>query len=588
MTASSLSIPEWSRTDRALSIAVLGWARLSRQAGEGSGYNLSASELAAGLARSGHRVSYLASGRRYSLIPGMRVSPTEEWRGVACFDLVNSANLSPAIENFRNVKRELSSARQSRVVLRWLGSVGAEVVHIHSLEGFGLDLIGAIRASGRPVVVTPHNYWYVCPQVDLLHNEMRVCTDYEGGRKCVDCVPGAPHPSAERWGRRLEQAVAAAAGRPTVKAVRHVGRAVRRRLGMPLVGPDAADYSPPFPDPEAPLGFDIDPDERHPGTIDHGLRLLDHEKPVEIGASPIDENERFLRADHHLTVLNEYGRRRTAGIEALNRASAVTPPSEFLLRVLVRMGLRAEIGRQVRLGQPHFDQLNRVARRSPFYGVRPWDAVRPARPVRFAFLGTTRNNKGLEVLTRAIPLVSREARQRCHFVIRASGYDWPFRKRLSAYPEVSFHGGFDLLQLLSAVGEFDVGLLPHIWFENSPLVMLEYLHAGKFVIASRLGGPVEWVQEPRGARPGNGLLFPAGDAAALAERIERVALGRVVLPSAREVHEASTLRSYPDHVAEVEGLYRELLEPSTPPRAPGAPAAPGVVVAARAPAAVKV
>jgi hypothetical protein len=146
MTAHA-AIPPWPRTDRPLSIAVLGWARLSRQAGEGSGYNLSASELAAGLARSGHRVSYLASGRRYSLIPGMRVSRTETWRGIACFDLVNAPNLSPAIENFRNTRRELSSPRQSRAVLRWLDSVAAQVVHIHSLEGFGLDLIAAVRQS---------------------------------------------------------------------------------------------------------------------------------------------------------------------------------------------------------------------------------------------------------------------------------------------------------------------------------------------------------------------------------------------------------------------------------------------------------
>lgn len=577
MTAApSTPPPAWPRTDRPLSIAVLGWARLSRQAGEGSGYNLSASELAAGLARTGHRVSYLASGRRYSLIPGMRVSRTETWRGVACFNLLNAPNLSPALENFRNVRRELAAPRQARAVLRWLDAVAANVLHIHSLEGFGLDLIAAVRATGRPVVVTPHNYWYVCPQVDLLHRETRVCTDYEGGRRCETCLPDAPTPLIEKWGRRMEQAVAAAAGRPTVKAVRHVGRAVRRRLGLPLDGPDAADYSAPSPDPEAPLGFDIDADPRHPGTINHGLSLHDHEKPADIAPAAFDENESFLRADHHLTVLSDYGRRRVAGVEALNHASAVTPPSDFLLRVLVKMGLRPELGRQVRLGQPHFDQLNRLARRSAFYDLRPWDPRAASRPVRFAFLGTTRNNKGLEVLTRAIPLLPRDARRRCHFIIRAAGHDWPFRKRLSAYPEVSFHGGFDLLQLISAVGEFDVGLLPHIWFENSPLVMLEYLHAGKFVIASRLGGPPEWIREPGPQSPGNGLLFPAGDPAALARCIERVALGEVPLPAPREVHAASTLRSYPDHVAEVESIYRELLTPPGP-----SPAPPTVHVRAR-------
>jgi len=93
-------------------------------------------------------------------------------------------------------------------------------------------------------------------------------------------------------------------------------------------------------------------------------------------------------------------------------------------------------------------------------------------------------------------------------------------------------------------------------------VLLEMLHAGKFVIASRLGGPPDWIVQPgdRADLPrGNGLLFPGGDAEALAACITRVVRGEVALPTAREVHGVSTLVSYPDHVREVEGVYLDLL-----------------------------
>ena len=63
-------------------IALLGWARLAAQAKEGSGYNLAASELAMGLAISGHEVHYLRSGMDYSLQPGMFVREVAPWRGV--------------------------------------------------------------------------------------------------------------------------------------------------------------------------------------------------------------------------------------------------------------------------------------------------------------------------------------------------------------------------------------------------------------------------------------------------------------------------------------------------------------------------
>jgi hypothetical protein len=37
--------------------------------------------------------------------------------------------------------------------------------------------------------------------------------------------------------------------------------------------------------------------------------------------------------------------------------------------------------------------------------------------------------------------------------------------------------------------------------------------------------------------------------------------GDVAIPSPRELHEATPLRSYPEHVAEIEGIYREALDP---------------------------
>ncbi|QYU67458.1 glycosyltransferase [Leptolyngbya sp. 15MV] len=113
-----------------------------------------------------------------------------------------------------------------------------------------------------------------------------------------------------------------------------------------------------------------------------------------------------------------------------------------------------------------------------------------------------------------------------------------------------------MLQLTNSWGDYDVGLLPHAWFENSPLVLLEHLHAGKFVVCSRLGGPVEWVRDGV-----NGLLVPGGQAGALAAAIGRLVQGEVTIPSPAEIHEATPLLcSWPDHVRAVDEVYREVLD----------------------------
>lgn len=576
-------------TARPLRIAFLGWARLSLQAREGSGYNLSASELAAGLAMSGHSVFYMRSGMDYSVSRTMHARPFETWRGVACYDFFNSPNLSPASSNFNNMPAEIAAPDQCREVLRWLDAIGAQVVHIHSLEGYPLDLIAAIRRTGRPVVITPHNYWYACPQVDLLHRETSVCMDYEGGARCVGCLE-APRPPRARLRRSLEQSAFRAVGPFWGHTLRNTYFHLKHHIKLaikpaPPVPPTTTNAAPDTTsdtqsstatnlaaagltvDPELALPYEAAQSPDHPGTVDHRLRVEPAEIPPRLGESPLDQNERFLSSDRHLVVLNDYGRRRVAGIAALNQASLVTPPSRFLMEAMCVMGLDRDKARHVRLGQPHFDQVNRATRRSPYYRVRPWNPRTATQPLRFAFLGTTRNNKGLDVLARAIPLLDKSVRQSCRFMLRAAGWDWVFRKRLSQYPEVSFLGGYDTLHLVAALGEFEVGILPHVWFENSPLVLLEFLHAGRFVISSRLGGPPEWLVEPGASAEhplGNGLLFPGGSSEALAACITRVVTGDVTIPSPAEVHAVSTLHSYPDHVRDVDAIYQSLLTSGAP------------------------
>lgn len=591
----SAIVPGWPAAADPLRVALIGWAQLSLQGREGSGYNLSASELATGLAMSGHRVSYLSSGMRYSLRPGPFIRSVQTWRGIECFDLVNSPNLSPAACNFRNMTAEIASPSQTRIIVSWLDQVQAQIVHIHSLEGYSLDLIRAIRQTNRPVVATLHNYWMVCPQVDLLHEEVRVCDDYNGGRRCEGCLK-SDRPAARKFRRRFGQSLRAMAGPQMAEFVRRTVDTAMYRVKMFKDGPEEA-HELPLPDPESALGFNVNAQDDHDGRIEHNLKLEKHEKPKLLGRAPWDQNETFLAADHHLTILenNIYGRRRAAGIEALNEASLVTPPSDFLRRVHVAMGVDESRTRTVRLGQPHFDQINRRARRSPYYNTRPWDAGRSTRPLRFGFFGTTRHNKGLDILIRAIPLLEKNVRQRSQFLIRAAGWDWPFRKRVSQFPEVQFAGGYDLMQFIGAWGEYDVGILPHIWFENSPLVMLEHLHGGKLVVSSRLGGPAEWLKEPpsqnrarqetasppfpsdpsrastsKEVSPSpsqspsdlsyNGLMFPAGDPEKLARCITRLVSGEVTIPSPREIHAATPiLQSYPGHVSEVASIYSELL-----------------------------
>jgi glycosyltransferase involved in cell wall biosynthesis len=68
----------------------------------------------------------------------------------------------------------------------------------------------------------------------------------------------------------------------------------------------------------------------------------------------------------------------------------------------------------------------------------------------------------------------------------------------------------------------DLLVLPSLWWENSPLAVLEALAAGVPVVASRTGGVPEVI--PQAA----GVLVPPGDVAALRAALESVLDGRAL------------------------------------------------------------
>ncbi len=126
------------------------------------------------------------------------------------------------------------------------------------------------------------------------------------------------------------------------------------------------------------------------------------------------------------------------------------------------------------------------------------------------FVGDLAAYKGVDVLLRAYEMVSTEAR----LVLIGK-----------KHPSFSYSGSERIVIIENAPHDLVMeawqacrfGVVPSICPETGPIVALEAMSEQKAVIASRIGGPVDIVDHEK-----TGLLFPPGDANALAEAMQQL------------------------------------------------------------------
>jgi glycosyltransferase involved in cell wall biosynthesis len=135
-------------------------------------------------------------------------------------------------------------------------------------------------------------------------------------------------------------------------------------------------------------------------------------------------------------------------------------------------------------------------------------------------VATLRPQKALEVLLRAVPLL-REEIPSVVVLIVGGGDGGPEKERLhSIARELGLGSALQFLgerfDVPDLVGAFDVAALSSD-FEGSPLSVMEYMEAGKPVVATRVGGLPDLVEDGV-----SGLLVDRQDPAALAAALAEV------------------------------------------------------------------
>jgi GT2 family glycosyltransferase len=182
---------------------------------------------------------------------------------------------------------------------------------------------------------------------------------------------------------------------------------------------------------------------------------------------------------------------------------------------------------------------------------------RPAPPLRVGFVGSLMISKGPHVLLEAFQQMPPGAVTVDLFGPHTPYHgDDSYRHRLEpllAPQGVQAHGPIGRDRLAAALSSMDLLVVPSIWPETSPLIIHQAFAAGVPVVASRIGGIREIVEDER-----NGLLFRPGDAGDLATTLRRLVREPALLNTlragirpARSIEEdARSARQLYGHLAE--------------------------------------
>jgi len=237
--------------------------------------------------------------------------------------------------------------------------------------------------------------------------------------------------------------------------------------------------------------------------------------------------------------------RRVFLLGVLNRTGCIVSPSRFLRRFFVRAGVAPGKIAFIRQGRD-------------FSALGPGDLDKPASPhLRVGYIGQIAPHKGVHILFAA-------ARRMPHAPLQVHAYGDTSRfprytaelRRLARGDErLRLDGAFPKEALSRVLRELDVVVVPSLWYENSPNVILEAFAHHTPVIVGDVGGMAELVEDGV-----SGLHFRRGDVEDLTRQLRRLLDRPALLERLREG--IPSVKTVAEEMDELDQIYDQVTAPA--------------------------
>ncbi|MDY6878312.1 MAG: glycosyltransferase family 4 protein [Chloroflexota bacterium] len=393
---------------------------------------------------------------------------------------------------------------------RWLEAQQPDVIHFQHTHGLSASLLARAAEMGLPFVMTLHDYWYMCPQVNLLRPDNNLCIGSHHDVNCYECLFDRPYPPFGPNAPDFDAPLSL----PSVEPVNL----------RPLSLSDATYYPLQriLPWPARRLLLSIY-DVMRLRVLPQAQSLLAAVRPTNM--EPLRVRARYMQA---LLALCKY----------------IIAPSNVVKTQYVDFGIPAKRIRVV----PHGIDMS------------VWEDFQPShRPrgqvLRFGYIGSLLRHKGVDFIIRAFQRLDVPNTELWIHGFELPGM--PFTEMLHELadgdPRVHFAGPYTPPELPSILNQIDVLLIPSRWHETFSIVTREAVLARLPVIASRMGGIPDAIDDGV-----NGILLPPDDMEAWVAAMQRAVGDRELVAALHRAQLIRKVKSMDEHAVELIQLYAQM------------------------------
>lgn len=135
----------------------------------------------------GIQVAILLPGNTLYLGNRSKIKRHDSYKGIPCFTIQNPV-IEPLMDGIKRAEYILDNERY----FNW-GNLEAfyqefkpDIIHLHTLMGMPKVFLQFMKSKGTKIVMTSHDYFGLCPRVNLMNKFNQPCED-ASGKFCEDC-----------------------------------------------------------------------------------------------------------------------------------------------------------------------------------------------------------------------------------------------------------------------------------------------------------------------------------------------------------------------------------------------------------------